>query len=466
MTLLNAVLSQPTFKKSRLPSLYSDFTPLRVSNKDGYDANVDAWIQALNRSLLSETFLSVKRDTSTNDEEVKKTDHVEDPITSCLCITTNQTLADLLTSSQWGKPLALASVEQEAVAKRAWIPKELFMTQPESIYANPSRIANITFGAALRWGASKVWTPSTPKQLSGASYVVVANVEQVATKLLKQYEATMQESYAGHITTRTLFAAWCAKESPYRLSAADLEVLIQFLARDKGRLVQQSGQGKALKFLPAGTPLDEPGVSETDEAVAQLKEVTAMLDDQIEALSQRSTKLEREARAATSAGQKTLALSKLRSRKQLEASLQSRADQRAQAETILLKIDEAATNIGLMNAMEAGGLALDRMLKSLGGMERVDAIMDQVADSMAEADEIQQAISIGAVPALDEGEVEDAYERMLAQATEGVKTVRIDETPGEIKLDLPSVPNTPIFQEDAYEARESAESTGKEAEHA
>ncbi|ORY81332.1 Snf7-domain-containing protein [Protomyces lactucae-debilis] len=435
MTLLNTVLSQPSFKKSRLPSLYSDFATLKVSNKDGYDANIDAWIQALNKSLLEETFLSIKEEaessTSTN------------AFASCLCITTSKALSDILTSSQWGKPLALASVEHEAVAKRAWIPKDLFMAQEESIYAPPSRLTNVTLGAAFRWGVSKFWTPSTPTKLSGAAFVVVANIELVADKLMKQYQADMQSSYSGHITTRSLFARWCTDLSPYRLSGADIEVLLKYLARDQGTVVQS--EGETLKFLPAGVPLDDVSISQTDEAVAQLKATLALLDDQIKSLSQRCTDLEIEAKEAISKSQKTLALSKLRTRKQLETTTRQRADQRAQVEAVLVKIDEAATNMGLLNAMEQGSFALDRLLKSMGGMERVDAIMDQVSDSMAQVDEVQQAMTIGQ----DDTEVEDAYEQMLAEASASMKQVTIDEP-----MDLPSVPTAPVKQPETQELRQ------------
>lgn len=79
------LLNQPEFiRPSRLPSLYSDFSPLARSNRDGYEANVNAWITALDQMTWREYELSITADSS---------------------------LRESLASPQWGTPLAIAAVE-------------------------------------------------------------------------------------------------------------------------------------------------------------------------------------------------------------------------------------------------------------------------------------------------------------------------------------------------------------------
>lgn len=88
--LLDALLEQSDFsRKSRLPSLFSDFSRLAQSNRDGYDANVKAWITALASVRLRQ----------------------DDAESGCLCIVADTSLAEALASRQWGRPLALATVE-------------------------------------------------------------------------------------------------------------------------------------------------------------------------------------------------------------------------------------------------------------------------------------------------------------------------------------------------------------------
>lgn len=88
--LLESLLEQPDFsRKSRLPSLFSDFSPLALSNRDGYEANIKAWITALDVV------------------------HLQNPDSKhdCLCISADKNLAESLASRQWGRPLALAAIE-------------------------------------------------------------------------------------------------------------------------------------------------------------------------------------------------------------------------------------------------------------------------------------------------------------------------------------------------------------------
>ncbi len=54
--LLNILESNPLFSKTRLPSLYSDFRKLKISNVDGFNANLNAWKSLLLKSLEKGAF--------------------------------------------------------------------------------------------------------------------------------------------------------------------------------------------------------------------------------------------------------------------------------------------------------------------------------------------------------------------------------------------------------------------------
>lgn len=96
--------------RNRLPSLYSDFTPQKKTNPDGYAVNVAAWEQALNRAAkrgyTSSRGVRVRSGSNVSGGATpvkrKKTDH--------LILRTDESLLRDLESSEWGRPAALGTV--------------------------------------------------------------------------------------------------------------------------------------------------------------------------------------------------------------------------------------------------------------------------------------------------------------------------------------------------------------------
>lgn len=91
--------------------MYSDFTPQKKTNPDGYAVNVAAWEQALNRAAkrgyTSSRGVRVRSASSgskngTTPIKRKKTDH--------LILRTDDSLLRDLESSEWGRPAALGTV--------------------------------------------------------------------------------------------------------------------------------------------------------------------------------------------------------------------------------------------------------------------------------------------------------------------------------------------------------------------
>lgn len=98
--------------RNRLPSLYSDFTPQKKTNPDGYAVNVAAWEQALNRAAkrgyTSSRGVRVRSGSTVSAKsgitpvKRKKTDH--------LILRTDESLLRDLESPEWGRPVALGTV--------------------------------------------------------------------------------------------------------------------------------------------------------------------------------------------------------------------------------------------------------------------------------------------------------------------------------------------------------------------
>lgn len=75
-----------------MPSLYSDFRVQRITNPDGYTANVSAWQMAL--AHAAQEGMIPSRGSSNN----------------LLILQTGQELLQALETKEWGQPLALGTV--------------------------------------------------------------------------------------------------------------------------------------------------------------------------------------------------------------------------------------------------------------------------------------------------------------------------------------------------------------------
>ena len=99
--------------RARLPSLYSDFTPLRSSNPDGYTANISAWLTALQAAARAGKIPAPTGAGSVPDR---------------LSITTGEEMLQALETKEHGRPLALASVfvSPQAFLLKKWGPKKAY----------------------------------------------------------------------------------------------------------------------------------------------------------------------------------------------------------------------------------------------------------------------------------------------------------------------------------------------------
>lgn len=82
-----------------------------------------------------------------------------------------------MNSTQWGRPLALGAVIQDALDKREFVPLDDFLNSTKSVYAKswiPSPWQLVS------WGLKQVGVASlfgTSDKLSVGNFVVMANVE-------------------------------------------------------------------------------------------------------------------------------------------------------------------------------------------------------------------------------------------------------------------------------------------------
>lgn len=171
--------------RARLASLYSDFRLQRSTNPDGYAANSSAWLRAL---------------TAAGDAGLLPTQHGGQH--DRFVVRTGEELARALQTPQYGRPLALGSVLQDAVQKRELIPLGEFLSSKTSVYATswlptPSQVVS--------WGLKQLGIIGGDRgddRLVAGDFVLMSNLEvrvcpSTIARLTSSYRTVRHESSSG-----------------------------------------------------------------------------------------------------------------------------------------------------------------------------------------------------------------------------------------------------------------------------
>ncbi|KAG4418664.1 hypothetical protein IFR04_008200 [Cadophora malorum] len=390
--------NEPQFRKTRLEDLYSDFGKSRSINPDGYHANITAWLQALSHATLA--------------------GHI--PSTSAspdlLSITISNDLVHALETREWGRPSALGTVVREGLTARQWIDVREFEEARESIYKKGWSIPVPSVGDVLGWGLRQLGFGGGEEKLVKGRAVVMENLEGVGKEVTKRTEGI--RGRVERIFSREAFgeAYGNVVGKDHMLSAVDMELLLKFLERDKG-VLSYDGQTVKLKAPNEKTPSP---ITAEDTTIASLKTLIKDLEIQTEVLTKKVDELAATAKDAVARKNRVSALAVLRSKKLAETTLTKRHATLAQLEEVFSKIEQAADQVELVSIMEASTRVLTGLNEEVGGVERVDDVVDQLREQMSQVDEVGNVIAeVGqGVDAAGEEEVGNELEAMEREERE------------------------------------------------
>jgi len=151
----------------------------------------------------------------------------------------------------------------------------------------------------------------------------------------------------------------------------------------------------------------------SDTAIAHLKTVQTSLNEQISLLTSQIATFTQKARDATSKQNRIVAFSALKSRKLSEAALQKRSDALARIEEVLNGVAQAASDAEVIKSLEGGASALERLNKDIGGIERVEKVIDRVREGIEESEDVGRVIAEMGSSRVDEDEVQEEFDAML-----------------------------------------------------
>jgi charged multivesicular body protein 7 len=185
------------------------------------------------------------------------------------------------------------------------------------------------------------------------------------------------------------------------------------MSRDKPSL-SYSPTTNTIKFTsPTSTSPEE--ITETDISIAQIKSLQLSLDLAIPPLEERLASLTQAVRDAVQKQQLSNARSLLKSKKLIENTLEKRRANLLQMEESLHAIDNASDNVAIIQSMQKSAAIMKTLNESVGGIEGVERITDALRDEMAVAEDIGKIIAEPGAAAVDEGDVEDEFEALVAE---------------------------------------------------
>jgi len=185
--------------------------------------------------------------------------------------------------------------------------------------------------------------------------------------------------------------------------------------------------------------------------------VQTSLNEQISLLTSQIATFTQKARDATSKQNRIVALSALKSRKLGESALQKRSDALARIEEVLNGVAQAASDAEVIKSLEGGATALERLNKDIGGIERVEKVMDRVREGIEESEDVGRVISEMGSSRVNEDEVEEEFEAMLKAEEE--KERKLQEERERAKRELERQERA---RKEAGQARKEEESKLKE----
>lgn len=299
-----------------------------------------------------------------------------------------------------------------------WVGKEEFLSARGSAYARRAGGWGwkvFSPWEVVRWGVRTILGGSGDAEgrLKGGEFVMLENVERVAAEVLRRQEKNGQ-GLTDRIWSREAFAKELAEhtESGVPIPDHDIAILLRFLERDKPSLTYTD---KVVKFkTPSSTTQPEP-ITHQDATIALLKQLISAMTYQCSTLSTRIASLNATAAAAVKSSNRISALAALRSKKLAERTLKQRADTLSQLEEVYTQIEQAADQVEIVRTMEASAVVLRGLNKQVGGVERVEDVIEGLREEMAKVDEVGQVIGEplgGAREQIDEDEVDEELEAM------------------------------------------------------
>ena len=187
-----------------------------------------------------------------------------------------------------------------------------------------------------------------------------------------------------------------------------------------------------------------PYLSSQDVTVASLKALTAELREQIDLLLARIAISSQRAKKGVADKNRVAAVAALKSKKLFEQTLEQRVETMSQLEGVYNKIEQATDQLAMVRVMSASTVVLRNLYNSIGGIETVDNIVEQLRNETQKVDEVSNSMqTLGQdTTIIDDHALDQEFEDMLREARSRKNEQKASD--GQHSLDeLMQLPNVP-----------------------
>ncbi|KAK7036496.1 hypothetical protein VNI00_011693 [Paramarasmius palmivorus] len=432
-----SLLQSPNYasaSRSRLQALYSDFSRQKHSNTASYQSKVEWWRHTLEWYLCEQSDVFV--------------------------LHYGPSLTENLRVEGVGKPIGLGAVITELQTPTPTLPAILplatFLSTPNSLYASrsalsyvtavPSFILSYAVGKPLWWALEQVgvvgedsitssitntFSSSRSSNQTPADFVFLSLVEKTGRSIIERQRERAGMGPGDALYTFDSFRSEFGNCLPRHrtgegeendsMSELDMKVVLRYLERDKGVVVVDKD---AVKFIEVRSLADKDrqitsvdrGILELKSAVDNLRRQTLNIQSKIEECTSKASEAVRNKR-------KSLAMSYLRSRHQLEDLLKKRLGALENLEGTLIQVEAAAGDIEIVNAYSNSTATLKAILSHPSlQRESIEKTMEAMAEANADAKEVDDAIrfggdvAVGVNDTIDEDELQAELEALAKEA--------------------------------------------------
>ncbi|KAJ9119948.1 hypothetical protein QFC24_005431 [Naganishia onofrii] len=439
LTQSSAIPSPPT--PERIRALYAFTSTQKLTNPAGYEKNYRWWVDVL-REGMREGLLGADEGAGVDRMVVKGN---EDELVGKLEWVLQEKNGIKLRPKGLGGVLSSLT----RTTPPTLYPLQPFLTSPQPINQPPSLTYRL-LAQPLWWAVGKVnpfagsgsgsggeeveTEEKCWKRVSKTEWVHLDLLEEAATNLISHLRANPPITHSSLLLTPEILVRRYKHQllpSHLRhrrgkgvdLSVRDGKVLLKYLKRDKKVLVSDS-LDEVYKIVLDEAEYASAALTDADKGTIAILSTLDKLDRQIEALSTEITSAQAKASHHLKLNQKNVAISYLRSKKQLESVLEKRVGAAEQLRSVLRGIENAHGDVEIMQAYEASTATLKSVL-SHPSLQRdhIETTMDALAESMADQQEIDDAIQSGGQVAVAAGAaagVESVDEDALQKELEGL----------------------------------------------
>ncbi|EGV64699.1 hypothetical protein PSN45_005040 [Yamadazyma tenuis] len=383
-----------SYSVSRIGALYKDFKDAKELNPEGFEANLISWLNifkvALENDVIEASKLAIPH---------KKPD-----------------LSSMLVLPTIGKPLSLDVIIGELTESKSLIPVSLFLAYESNIHNYLNTTTSIfTYLYPSHW-ADRV--SGIGRSLSN---IFSANSERYVhwpflVEFGKIFMNTINKEVKGGVYSSKIFDEGMLidiihKNITKNFSMLDLQILVKYLSRDTNECTTKMSKEDILvvKFD------DQSPVTDEDISIAKLRFNMSQVAKRMSSIEMKIGEINHKVKEYPSdkikndEAIKTKVMMLLGERRSQIKAFQSCSSAYQHLQEIVLKIDDATSNISLVNALKQSSKALNQLNDQVD-LEEIDLLHVEIGDQIEATDQVTDAL---VTVQISDEEIEDEYNALL-----------------------------------------------------